>query len=108
MYTGFITTSLGKTTHRVAYNKTELLPIGGTMSWGHLYQSSYNTALTVLMHAFGNRKKAERLAHRFKREVVSELYFDCSWSMSQEEIKDWARNSNVSFVSRFYEKSVMA
>lgn len=108
MYTGFIITSLGKTTHYVAYNNIQLLPIGGMMSWGHLYQSSYNTALTMLMHVLGNRKKAERLTHRFKREIISELYIDCSWSMSQEEIKDWARNSNASFVSGFYEKSVMA
>lgn len=98
MDTGFITTSLGKTTHRVAYNKIELLPIVGAMSWGHLYQSSYNTALTILMHAFGNRKKAERLARRFRREVVSELYFDCSWSMSPEEIQRWATNTNASFI----------
>lgn len=107
MYSGFITTVSGKITHHIAYEDTQLLPIGGMVSWGHLYQSAYNTAFTVLLHALGDRKKVQRLAHRFKREIVSELYYDCSWSMTQEEVIAWAKNSKISFIPRSYDKIVV-
>lgn len=66
-----------------------MLPIGGMVSWGNLTGSAYNTALTILTHALGDHKKAKGLSHRFKREVLSEFYFDVSWQMRREDIFRW-------------------
>jgi hypothetical protein len=98
MYTGIVIQSSGKFTHKILFDEIQLLPLGmGYISWGHLGQSAYDAALTILTHAFGDRKKAMRMAHRFKREIISEMYFNCSWSMSLEEIRSWANGEQASY-----------
>lgn len=99
MFSGIYAETNGKFTHKIMFEGVLLLPIGGVVSWGHLGQSAYNTAYTILLHSLGDRKKAERLAHRFKREIISDLYFNCSWSISQEEIEKWVNGGHINNIS---------
>jgi hypothetical protein len=110
MYTGIVTqTADGRLCHKIMFDGVLLLPMGtGYISWGHLGQSAYDAALTILSHAFGSRKKALTLSHRFKREVISELYIDCSWDISIEEIMKWERGGKVDFTTKSCGNSVFA
>lgn len=75
--------------HTISFQGVTLMPLGGKLSWGHMKIDSYNTSLTILTHFLKDRKRAEKLAHRFKREVIADLYINLSWELSLDAIQAW-------------------
>lgn len=96
MYKGHVQEVNGKYNHTISHDGVILMPIGGSVSWGHFGLEAYNAGLTILMHVLGNRKRAEGLAHRFKREVLLDLFYDRAWELDTAFIRAWAGSNQLS------------
>ena len=58
--------------------------------WGHGGMCASETSLAILSHCIG-RRKAERLYHQFKWDIVAKLQGD--WQINQQEIILWAKKT---------------